>query len=90
MANIFDFEDINLGRVDLCYDRKLKLSNKDLILFLENSSRRINSKKGNQNAKIGNKILRVGKRSISNFFRIYLKSNGRELRFEIELKKSCN
>jgi hypothetical protein len=37
-------------------------------------------------AKIGNNILRIGKRSSSNFFRIYLKSNGRELRFKIELK----
>lgn len=86
--SIFDFEDTNLGRVDLCYDRKLKASDKDLNLFFENSSRRINSKKDNRSAKSDNNILRVGKRSSSNFFRVYLKPNGRELRFEIELKKT--
>ena len=86
--SIFDFEDTNLGRVDLCYDRKLKASDKDLNLFFENSSRRINSKKDNRRAKSDNNILRVGKRSSSNFFRVYLKPNGRELRFEIELKKT--
>ena len=33
--SIFDFEDTNLARVDLCYDRKLKASDKDLNLFLK-------------------------------------------------------
>ena len=84
----FDLESINLGRFDLCYDRKLKQSDKDLNLFFENSYKRISSKKDNRSVEIGNNILRVGKRSSSNFFRIYLKSNGRELRFEIELKKT--
>lgn len=86
--SIFDFEDTNLGRVDLCYDRKLKVSDKDLNIFFENSLKQINSKKVNQSAKMGNNILRVGKRSSSNFFRVYLKPNGKELRFEIELKKT--
>ena len=94
--SIFDLEYTNLGRVDLCYDRKLKTSDKDLNLFFENSSKRINSKNDNRKAKIGNNILRVGKRInhgvnfelSSNFFRVYLKPNGRELRFEIELKKT--
>lgn len=86
--SIFDFENTNLGRFDLCYDRKLKKSDKNLNIFFENCLRQINSKKGNQSAKIGDKILRVGKRSSSNFFRVYLKPNGRELRFEIELKKT--
>ena len=66
----------------------MKQGDKDLNLFFENSFKRINSKKDNQRAKIGNNILRVGKRSSSNFFRVYLKPNGRELRFEIELKKT--
>ena len=55
--SIFDFEDTNLGRVDLCYDRKLKASDKDLNLFFENSSRRINSKKDNRSAKSDSNIL---------------------------------
>ena len=78
----------NVGHiVDLCYDRKLKANDKDLHLFFEDSYKQVNSKKNNPTAKIGNNILRVGKRSSSNFFRVYLKSNGKELRFEIELKK---
>ena len=66
----------------------MKQSEKDLNIFLENSSKQINSKNDNRSAKIANNILRVGKRSSSNFFRVYLKPNGRELRFEIELKKT--
>ena len=84
---IFDLRSTNLGRIDLCYDRKLKANDKDLHLFFEDSYKQVNSKKNNPTAKIGNNILRVGKQSSSNFFRVYLKSNGKELRFEIELKK---
>jgi DNA relaxase NicK len=85
--SIFDIETTNLGRIDLCYDRKLKVTDKDLTRFLKNSSRRINNKNNKRKAKNNNSILRVGKRSSSNFFRVYLKSNGKEIRFEIELKK---
>ena len=31
--SIFDFENTNLGRFDLCYDRKLKKSDKNLNIF---------------------------------------------------------
>jgi len=86
--SIFDFENTHLGRVDLCYDRTLKASDRDLNIFLNNSSKLINSKKDNRSARSNGNILRVGKRSSSNFFRVYLKPNGRELRFEIELKKN--
>lgn len=86
--SVFDLEHTNLGRIDLCYDRKLKECDKDLHLFFKNSFLRINSRKDNLGAKLGSNILRIGKRSSSNFFRVYLKSNGKELRFEIELKKT--
>jgi hypothetical protein len=72
----------------LCYDRKLKQCNKDLHFFFKNSFLLINSRKDNQSAKLGYNILRVGKQSRSNFFRVYPKSNGKELGFEIELKKT--
>lgn len=85
---IFDLQYTNLGRIDLCYDRKLNQFDKDLTIFLENSYKRVLSTNQNQNVKIANNILRIGKRSSSNFFRVYLKPNGRELRFEIELKKT--
>ena len=42
--SIFDLEYTNLGRIDLCYDRKLKPSDKDLNIFLENSYKQINTK----------------------------------------------
>ena len=77
--SIFDLEYTNLGRFDLCYDRNLKQIDKDLNIFLENSYKQINSKNDNRNAKITNNILRVGKRSSSNFFRVYLKPNERKL-----------
>ena len=86
--SIFDLESTNLGRLDLCYDRKLKKSDKDPNIFLENSSKEINRRNNNRSAKTEDNILRIGKRSSSNFFRVYLKPNGRELRFEIELKKT--
>lgn len=86
--SVFDLEHTNLGRIDLYYDRKLKQCEKDLHLFFKNSFLLINSRKDNQSAKLGSNILRVGKRSSSNFFRVYPKSNGKELRFEIELKKT--
>lgn len=85
---IFDLDYTNLGRIDLCYDRKLTQFDKDLTLFLENSYKRVKCRNENQNVKIANNILRVGKRSSSNFFRVYLKPTGKELRFEIELKKT--
>ena len=66
----------------------MKASDKDLNHFFKISSIRINSKKDNRSAKSNDNILRVGKRSSSNFFRIYLKPNGKEIRFEIELKKT--
>ena len=72
----------------MCYNRKLKQCNKDLHFFFKNSFLLINSRKDNQSAKLGSNILRVGKQSRSNFFRVYPKSNGKELRFEIELKKT--
>ena len=83
---IFDLDSTNLGRIDLCYDRKLKSTDRDPHLFLENSYQNINEKNAEPRAKISKngKILWIGKRSSCNFFRVYLKPNGRELRFEIE------
>ena len=34
------------------------------------------------------KILWIGKRSSSNFFRVYLKPDMKKIRFEIEVKKA--
>ena len=86
---IFDLDSTNLGRIDLCYDRKLKSTDTGPHLFLENSSQNINEKNDEQRAKIsknGN-ILWIGKRSSSNVFRVYLKPSMKKIRFEIEVKK---
>lgn len=40
--SVFDLEHTNLGRIDLCYDRKLRQCDKDLHLFFKNSSLLIN------------------------------------------------
>ena len=85
---IFDLTYTNLGRIDLYYDRRLKKNDTDLHLFLKNSYQRVCSKSGSLSAKLGDSILRIGKRSSCNFFRVYLRPNGKDLRFEIELKKT--
>ena len=83
---IFDLTYTNLGRVDLYYDRRLKKNDTDLHLFLKNSYQRVCSKSDSLSAKLGDNILRIGKRSSCNFFRVYLRPNGKDLRFEIDLK----
>ena len=69
---VFDLDSTNLGRIDVCYDRGLKSTDRDQHLFLENSCQTINEKKNDkQHAKMSKsgKILWIGKRSSSNFFR---------------------
>ncbi len=57
--------------------------------FLKNSCTKINSKVDNPKAEIVKGVFRVGKRSSPNYFRVYAKSNGKFIRFELELKKSA-
>ena len=66
----------------------LKPVDKDLNIFFQNSSEQRSKTKSNRIVKISSNILRIGKRSSSNFFRVYLKPNGRDVRFELELKKT--
>ena len=89
--DIFDLDSTNIGRIDLCYDRKIKQSDQtqNLDSFLKNCSTKINSKADAPKAEIVKGVLRVGKRSSPNYFRIYPKPNGKFIRFELELKKSA-
>jgi len=89
--DLFDLDSINRGRIDLCYDRKIKQSDsvQTLDLFLKNSCTKINSKVDNPKAEVVKGVFRVGKRSSTNYFRVYPKSNGKFIRFELELKKSA-
>jgi hypothetical protein len=86
---VFDLDSTNLGRIDVCYDRKLNSTDRDPHLFLENSCQTINEKNDKQDAKLSKngRILWIGKRSSSNFFRVYLKPGRKKIRFEIEVKK---
>lgn len=86
---VFDLDSTNLGRIDVCYDRKLNSTDRYPHLFLENSCQTINEKNDKQHAKLSKngRILWIGKRSSSNFFRVYLKPGRKKIRFEIEVKK---
>lgn len=57
--------------------------------FLKNSCTKINSKVDDRKAEVAKEVSRVRKRSSSNYFRVYSKSNGKFIRFELELKKSA-
>ncbi len=86
---VFDLDSTNLGRIDVCYDRELNSTDRDPHLFLENSCQTINEKNDKEHAKMSKngRILWIGKRSSSNFFRVYLKPGRKKIRFEIEVKK---
>lgn len=79
---VFDLESTNLGRFDLCYDRDLKESDGDPYTFLKECAEEI------ENATMSKNTLRIGRRSSPSFFRVYLRKNGRNLRFELEIKKA--
>ena len=80
----FDFENTSLSRIDVCYDRKFKESDKVELFdsFGKECEKQIEKaifKKG---------VIRVGKRDNGNYFRAYRRENGKEIRFELELSKS--
>jgi hypothetical protein len=84
----FDFKDTNLGRVDLCYDRKLKASDKDLNFFSKILLDELIAKKITEAPKSVIIFYELENNRVLIVFRIYMKLNGRKLRFEIELKKT--
>ena len=59
-----------------------------LRFLFQNSCEQINKTKSNQIVKISSSILRISKRSSSTSFRAYLRTNERDVRFELELKKT--
>ena len=89
--DIFDLDSTNIGRIDLCYDQKIQQSDyiQTLDSFLKNSCTKINSKVDDPKAEVVKGVFRVGKPSSPNYFRVYPKSNGKFIRFELELKKSA-
>ena len=49
---VFDLDFTNLGRINICYDRKLNSTDRYTHLFLENSCQTINEKNDKQHAKL--------------------------------------
>jgi hypothetical protein len=80
------FPPIQLGRLDLHYFRKAKLTD-DISVndFFESCYRKISQKKRKQ-ISVQGPIFTIGNRKSSNFFRIYQKNDG--LEFELEIKKT--
>jgi DNA relaxase NicK len=88
--NILKSKNASLGRIDLHYFRKSKITDQSdqLELFMEKCCQRIRDKSKRRKVKWGLEsnglVLRIGNRSSSNYYRVYQKQNG--LQFELELK----
>lgn len=85
------FDNTNLGRIDLYYDRKFKESDRveDFQAFLTDAADIISSHSPSLVVDLKPESLRIGHRKTSpNFLRIYKKSNGKFIRFELEMKLS--
>lgn len=80
------FPPIQLGRLDLHYFRKAKLTD-DISVndFFESCYRKISQKKRRQ-ISVQGPIFTIGNRKSSHYFRIYQKKDG--LEFELEIKKT--
>lgn len=84
-----DLDNTNLGRIDLYYDRKLKENDRvqDFEAFLSDAAETILSGSRSLVVDLKPQALRIGHRKTSpNFFRIYKKSNGKFIGFELEMK----
>jgi DNA relaxase NicK len=85
--NILKSKNASLGRIDLHYFRKSKITDQSdqLELFMEKCSQRIRDKSKRRKVKWGLEssglVLRIGNRSSSNYYRVYQKQNG--LQFEL-------
>jgi hypothetical protein len=76
---------ISLGRLDLKYHRLLTHADPSFINFLEETKRRQPEK---VEVRLRGQSLKIWKREHSSkHYRLYLRKNGREIRFELELKR---
>jgi hypothetical protein len=87
---VLDFDNTNLGRIDLYYDRKLKKGDEieNFDSFLKECKSQIVKTDKRLTVTIDKGVLRVGKRGNGNYFRVYRRPNGKDIRFELELTKS--
>ena len=87
---ILDFDHTNLSRIDLYYDRKFKRGDEieNFDSFLEECRSQIEKVDKRKKVIIDKGVLRVGRRGSGNYFRVYRRPNGKDIRFELELTKS--
>lgn len=87
---ILDFDNTNLSRIDLYYDRKFKKGDEieNFDSFLEECRSQIEKTDKRKKVIIDKGVLRVGRRGSGNYFRVYRRPNGKDIRFELELTKS--
>jgi hypothetical protein len=83
-----NFDNTNLGRIDLYYHRKLKESAQveDFDAFLSDAATTISSRPRSLMVDLKPQSLGIGNRKTSpNFFRVYKKFNDKFIRFELEM-----
>jgi hypothetical protein len=87
---VLDFDNTNLSRIDLYYDRKFKKGDEieNFDSFLEECRSQIEKADKRKRVIVDKGVLRVGKRGSGNYFRVYRRPNGKDIRFELELTKS--
>jgi len=87
---VLDFDNTNLSRIDLYYDRKFKKSDEieNFDSFLEECCSQIEKADKRKTVIVDKGVLRIGKRESGNYFRVYRRPNGKDIRFELELTKS--
>ncbi len=87
---ILDFNNTNLSRIDLYYDRKFKKGDEieNFDSFLEECRSQIEKLDKRKRVIVDKGVLRVGRRGSGNYFRVYRRPNGKDIRFELELTKS--
>ena len=77
--NILKLKNASLGRIDLHYFRKSKITYQNVEYFMEKCCRRIRAKskirKAEWKMELNGLVLRIGNRSSSNYYRIYQKIN---------------
>lgn len=84
-----DLDSTNIGRIDLYYDRHFQETDRgeDYDKFLTETHAILSSRQPSLKVESKSQSLAIGDRKTSpNYFRIYKKSNGRSIRFELEIK----
>ena len=84
---IFNLNDLSLGRIDISYIRSNhQIQKSNLLLFLQRSADKFKTRYPNSNPLIISTTLGLGTRTGDYFLRVYSPNNN-SLKFELEIKK---